>query len=517
MGRPVAALLGLVLLVTGCSSGGEPGADRSQFTLVTERIGQGLDPAAPQVTNYLRAFGAAEALMKIQADGSVQPELAESMEQTTPTRWTVTLREGARFWSGAPVDAQAVVASLRRSGDLNAVAADFLQDVRFTAAGPRTVQFDTTEPSEWLPYALAHYSLVIYNAERYGARAGAVPAQQADLTGPFRVRTFEPGTTMVLERNQYWWGPPPSVNRIVVREVADEQARTQTALSGQAQIVAEIPAERAQEIDDSGAMAVQASPQANTVAVYLNPRSASAPALADQRVRQALAWAVDRQELAEIAGEGLTVPASSWLASNPSFPQADQQGYPQRDQQRAAALLTEAGWRRDGEGDGGGRWTKDGRPLSLRLLTWGSEKATGEVLQAQWDRFGVSVDLSYVDDTVIEQALDGGDWDALTQAWTTVGAVPSLIATQIAADGSANHSGLTVPQVPELLAQAQTDPSEQRRTEALLTINKLMAQTVPSIPVHPRVDAVAVSPQLRGFVAHPLQYENIVQPSMTLG
>lgn len=513
MRRLGVALVGLVLLITGCSSGGEPGVDRSQLTLVTERIGQGLDPAAPQVTNFLRAFGAAEALMKIQADGSVEPELAESMEQTTPTRWTMTLRDNARFWSGAPADAPAVVASLTRSRDLNAVAADFLQDVRFTAAGARTVQFDTPEPDEWLPYALAHYSLVIYNAERYGPRAGAVPAQQADLTGPFRVRSFEPGTAMVLERNQHWWGPAPSINRIVVREVADEQARTQTALSGQAQIVAEIPAERAEEIDGSGAMRVAASPQANTVAVYLNPQSASAPALADQRVRQALAWAVDRQEVAEIAGEGLTVPASSWLASNPSFPQADQQGYPRQDRQRAAALLTGAGWRRDG----GGRWTKDGRPLSLRLLTWGSEKATGEVLQAQWDRFGISVDLSYVDDTVVDQALDSGDWDAFTQAWTTVGAVPSLIATQIATDGAANHAGLTVPQLPKLLAQARSDPSGQRRTQALLTINKLMAQAVPSIPVHPRVDAVAVSPHLHGFVAHPLQYENIVQPSMTLG
>lgn len=513
MRRLSGVLLGFVLLTTGCSGGGEPAAAGSELTVVTERIGQGLDPAAPQVTNYLRAFGAGEALMKVQADGSVEPELAESIAPASPTRWTMTLRDGARFWSGDPVDAQAVVDSLTRSRDFNAVAADFLRDLRMTAADSRTVHFDTAGPSEWLPYALAHYSLVIHNADRYGAEAGPVPVQNADLTGPFRVSTFAPGRTMALERNEHWWGPPASLDRVVVQEVRDSQARTQTALSGQADIVAEIPSERAQEIDESPGMGVESSPQANTVAVYLNPNSAQAPALADRRVRQALAWAVDRQEVAEIAGEGLTVPASSWLASNPAFEQADQQGYPRPDPQLAARLLTDAGWSRDEAG----RWARDGQPLSFRLLTWGSEQATGEVLQAQWDRFGVSVDLSYVDDTVVEQALDRADWDALTQAWTTVGDAPSLIATQIAVDGSANHAKLDLPQVPELLERARVAPAEAERNQALLEINELMAEYVPSIPVHPRVDAVAVAEDVRGFVPHPLQYENIVQPSMARG
>lgn len=44
-----------------------------------------------------------------------------------------------------------------------------------------------------------------------------------------------------------------------------------------------------------------------------------------------------------------------------------------------------------------------------------------------------------------------------------------------------------------------------------------MAETVPSVPVHPRVEPTAVAEHVKGFAAHPLQYENIVQPGMTLG
>lgn len=513
MRRLGGALLGLLLFVTGCSTGGDSTAAGSELTIATDRIAQGLDPAVAQVATRLRSYGAAEGLTKIQSDGNVEPELAESVEQTSPTQWTATLPDGARFWSGAPVDARAVVASLSRSRDLNDVALSFLEGVRMTAVDARTVRFETDGPSAWLPYALAHYSLVIYNAARYPAEAGPVPVKTADFTGPFRVTAFDPETQAVLERNNGWRGKPVPIERIVVRKVSDAQARAQLALAGQADIVAEMPSERAAEIEQRSEMRIESAPQGNTVAVYLNPRSEKAPALANPRVRQALAWAVNREQVAEIAGEGLAVPLPSWLASNPAFEGADRHGYTRYDPELAGRLLDEAGWRLNGSGQREG----NGRPLSFRLLTWGTEQATGEVIQAQWKRIGVTVDLSFVDKTLVDQVQESGDWDAFTEAWSTLGGVPNLIATQIAPDGGANYARLDLPQVPRLLDRAAAAPSEGERTEAILALNELMAETVPSVPVHPRVEPTAVAERVKGFVAHPLQYENIVQPGMTLG
>ncbi len=504
--RRFVALVIALLSIGGCSSGSGASDDPSTLTLAVSRINASLDPTEPLVTSFLRAYGAGESLAKIRADGTVAPELAGSVRQSAPNRWTVELRANAAFQSGVPVDAAAVRASLERSRERNPLAANLLAGVRIAEAGPRSLLFDTDGPSPFLDYTLAHYELQIHNVAGYANQA---TPREVDLTGPFRVTGFSSERELTLERNPRWWGPAPSVARIVVRQVADPQARAQIALSGQADVVDLLPSASVAELRSADGLTLSGAPAANTVAVYLNPAT---PALADQRVRQALAWAVNREEVAEVAGEGLSEPSPSWLASNPAYPQADRQGFTHHDPARAARLLDEAGWVAGPDG----RRAKDGRPLRLRLQTWGTEQPTGEVLQAQWRELGGTVELSHVDNALAQQARQRGDWDAQTAAFTTLGNVPSLIAVQVGPDGSANYGRYRIPAAGPLIDKANAAPTAEERTAAILELNALMAEVVPSIPVHPRPQATAVSKRLTGFVPHPLQYENLVQPGYRL-
>jgi ABC-type transport system substrate-binding protein len=511
-----AAAATAVLLLAGCgdSSDAAGGRDGSgTLRVATSALAASVDPMAELSASYLRSVGAAEGLMRIQADGSVAPELAEKVEAASPTVWTATLRPNLTFWKGGTVDAAAVVASMERARAENTLAAGLLKEVTVAANGERTITFTTKEPSHSLPYALAHYQLVVHNTASYPAGFSGTDPTTADLTGPYRIIGFESDRQMVLERNDRWWGGTPGLARVEVRKVADPQARAQIALSGQAEIVQDLPTDRAKELEAAPNMSLVAKPAANTVTVYLNPSSTAAPALADRRVRQALAWGVDRQEVVNLATNGLSVPASSWLASNPAFPDAASQGYTRFDKAAAERLLDEAGWALGADG----KRAKDGRKLTVRLLTFGAEAATGEVLQAQWARLGVEVQVRNVESSLINQSIEKGDWDAVTQAWTTLGDTPKLIAAQIGLDGAANHGKYTDPRIPGLLAQAAGASQEQERTAAVYELNKLMIELAPSIPVHPRVLATGVADRVTGFVAHPLQYENIVQPKMTVG
>ncbi|MGI5129568.1 ABC transporter substrate-binding protein [Pseudonocardia sp. CA-107938] len=502
-----AILAALAVALTACGGGDAARSTGDALTLAVSTINATLDPAEPLTTSYLRSFGAGESLAKIRPDGSVAPELAASVQQTAADAWTVRLRAGATFHSGAPVDAEAVRASLARSAADNELAANLLKGVTVSVVDPRTLTMRTDGPSPYLGHTLAHYELQIHNVAAY-AHGGAT----ADLTGPFRVTGFTPEREITLERNPGWWGPRPQIGRITVQRVADGEARAQIALAGQADIVDQLPSSAFAKVRSTAGLTLQGSPAANTVAVYLNPASPVAPALADQRVRQALAWGVDRAAIAEIAGEGLTEAAPSWLASNPAYPQADQQGFVRYDPQLAGRLLDEAGWTRGADG----ARSKDGVPLTLRLQTWGTEGPTGEVLQAQWTGLGVAVQLSYVDNALVKQSRDRGDWDAQTAAFTTLGNVPSLFAVQIGQGGSGNYGGYTVPRVAELVTRANTAPDAASRTAAVLDLNALHAEVVPAIPLHPRPQATAVSDRVTGFVPHPLQYENLVQPGYAL-
>lgn len=504
----IIVVLALASCGTATAGAPQPGAGKPAETLrvAASSIAKSVDPAAELSASYLRAHGAAEALMRITPDGKVVPELAEKMEATGPTEWTVELRKDAKFSSGAAVDAAAVVASLNRSKALNSLAQGQLKNVDIKATGSTQLRLTTPAPQPELPFALAHYQTVIYNASLLAAdKAGGVDPAKSDLTGPYKIKAFATDRSMTLEANSLWWGGMPKVKTLEVMQVPDNQARAQLALSGQADIVQDIPSDRANELQQAPAVKLVDAPAANTVAAYLNPRSTSAPALADVRVRQALGWGVDREELVQLATNGLTKPGASWLASNPGYPEAAATGFTSYDKGKAERLLDEAGWKLEG-----GKRQKDGLPFVLRLLTFGAEAATGEVLQAQWGRLGIEVQVQNVESTLITQAIKNGNWDAATQAWTTVGSATTLIAGQVSPDGAANHAKIVIPGIQDQLKSAATDARPEKRKEALLEVNQLMAEQVPSVPLHPRVVATAVSKKVSGFAAHALQYEQLI-------
>jgi peptide/nickel transport system substrate-binding protein len=189
--RALTSIIAVLLVTLTACAGGDRAADDG-LTLAVAKINATLDPAESLTTSYLRAYGAGESLAKIQADGSVAPELAQSIEQTAPDTWTVVLREGARFHSGAPVDAEAVRASLERSAAENELAGDLLEGLTVTVVDPRTITVRSTGPAPFLDYTLSHYELQIHNVAAPG---------EADLTGPFRVTGFDAEREVTLERN----------------------------------------------------------------------------------------------------------------------------------------------------------------------------------------------------------------------------------------------------------------------------------------------------------------------------
>jgi ABC-type transport system substrate-binding protein len=88
---------------------------------------------------------------------------------------------------------------------------------------------------------------------------------------------------------------------------------------------------------------------------------------------------------------------------------------------------------------------------------------------------------------------------------------------QLSPGGTGNFGRYDLPRVAELVERANTAADEQARTAAVLELNALQAEVVPAVPVHPRPQATAVADRVGGFVPHPLQYENLVQPGITLG
>ncbi|MDF2725537.1 MAG: extracellular solute-binding protein family 5, partial [Paenibacillus sp.] len=422
----------VIITVTGCETSGNKAASGTEqanakpepaskeLIVVSQEIAASLDPVKPITSSYLRVIGAGEALFKVNAKGEVVPELAESAKELDSVTWEIKLRPDVRFWSGKKMDADAVIASLERSRALDLQALPFLKDLTFTKTDDRTIRVKTAREHLPVTLNLSYYQTLIHNAE---AKHDAVATM--DLTGMYKVVEFVPKQKMVLETNDAYWRTKPTIRRIVFEEISDEQTRVLSSLSGRSHVALNIPVTSLAQFKGNNTVALSAAPAANTQTVYLNLKQ---PQLADIKVRQALAWAVNRKELVTLAAEGQSFPVSTWLSSNPAYAEARNAVYDKYDREKAAKLLDEAGWK---PGTDGIRY-KDGKPLTLRLMTWGGDKALGEALQNQWTQIGVKTEVRHGDYSLIETARKSGDWDASIEAWSTFGEEYALLTGQYA-------------------------------------------------------------------------------------
>ncbi|ADU32447.1 ABC transporter substrate-binding protein [Evansella cellulosilytica] len=499
----VIAFIVIVSIVSACNSTTSK-EDSAELVIAAREIAASFDPVEPLTSSYLRGIGAAEALFYVNADGEVEPYLAESAVEVNPTTWEIKLRQDIYFWSGKKVDATAVIASLERSREKDLQALPFLEELSFSQLDEYTIQVTTNRKHMSVPLNLSYYQTVIHNAE-----AAFDSIDTMDFTGMYKVVEFSPNQKMVLEVNEDYWGKKPTIQRVTFEEISDEQTRVLSALSGQSHIALNVGVTSLSQFENNSDVRTLATPVANTQTIYLNLNK---PQFQDVRVRQALAWALNREELVTLAAEGQSIPVTTWLSSNPVFSEAKSAVYEQFDINKAATLLDEAGWELESDG----LRYKDGNLLTLRLMTWGGDKALGEAIQNQWTQIGVKADVQHGDYSLIQAARETGDWDASIEAWSTFGDIYALMLGQFSPDGSANYGGYNDKETNELLAQLSEATDDEARYQLALKINERVASQAPGIYLFPRPEITAISNELSGFELHFRQFENIVNPNMSL-
>ncbi len=507
VGRGTLGALGAgALLGAGVVPAGAQGLLQDQLNIITYELFTSLDPADDYSPEYLKSVGLAESLMRVSPRGVVVEELAQSFAWVESQLLRVDLQPNVTFWSGKPVTAQAVMASMERLRRLVPYAANLLSDVTIETEGEQTLFFRTAVPKPGLPLALASEYLYVHNADAYpaDARASADDWRSADLTGFFKVTEFEPKVRATLERNVQYWGVPPRMSRIRISEVVDINTRTLAAQSGEAHIVRWISAQSANQVARSRDMTVENQPLISSTNAYLNLQKSP---FEDVRVRQALSWAIDREELVLLAANGYGVPNPSWLATNPVYPEAKRMGYVRQDTAKAAQLLDEAGWTL---ARGSRVRSKGPAQLRFRVFWWGAGKPLAEVLQAQWAKVGIEADVQGSGDYgFLDAQRKKGDWDVLIESWGTFGDPASELARGVAVNGDLNYSKFQDTQVDTLLAGFATMSDAEERRQQALRLNERQAELVPFIPLAALHRLWAVNKRVRNFEPHflPWSYE----------
>jgi peptide/nickel transport system substrate-binding protein len=360
-------------------------------------FGDHIDP--PSVALY-------ETIVVKGPDGQAHPGLAESWE-ISPDRltWRFRLRPNARFHSGAPCDADAVVAALGplRWGHYDPPRQLWYWDPVDTvrAEGTETVVFTLHHPYVRLPSLLWGTHTAIYNQRLRAADAERFGYELADGTGPFRFVSWSP-ERVVLERWPAYpgsqagflaTGGPAKLDRIVWTMLLDPTARVAALERGEVDCIHGPAYGDVARLEGDPRFRVVRFRQAANAYLALNWERTDL-GFDDVRVRRAISAAIDRSRLVREALLGYGAPTSGPLSPGGEFYDPIVERGRAYDPLGAARLLAAAGWV---DGDDGIR-TKDGRRLAFACVIQDDaiHKRVAAGLRDQLRAVGILLDLQPV-------------------------------------------------------------------------------------------------------------------------
>ncbi|HET9663666.1 MAG TPA: ABC transporter substrate-binding protein, partial [Burkholderiales bacterium] len=248
---------------------------------------------------------------------NVRPELAESWV-ISPDRKSITfkIKPKATFWDGSPVTAEDVKWSFDRALALGGFpkvqmgAGGFVDPAQFVVVDARTFRIDLKRPSKLSLPNLGVPVAVIINSKVAKSKATAADPWAAEYlhrnpagSGAFKVERWDAGQQLIYVRNDKWaGGASPAVQRVIIREVPAQATRRALIERGDAHLSFQIPNKDAQELATAKKVKVTGSPIDNCL--YVACLNNNFEPFKDQRVRQAVAWAIPYDQIFKQAAYG---------------------------------------------------------------------------------------------------------------------------------------------------------------------------------------------------------------------
>ncbi|HEY3883048.1 MAG TPA: ABC transporter substrate-binding protein [Trebonia sp.] len=320
----------------GTSSGTASSATSVKAQLVVAIPGDidNFDPDTNQLITYEYAIRnlVFSSLVKYDANLKLVPDLAQFSVNTAATVFTFKLNPKAVFQDGTPVNAAAVVQSLKRAaGSKGSIWAPRLAGVKsYATPDTGTVVITLNKPNADFLAGLTDIAIL--------APSSFTTTKSKPVgSGPYSFVSWTPNKQIVLQKFDKYFGTPGRAQQITEEPITDQQVALNDLYSGSVDIIASASTATTAQVDSSRATVVSPSTSNSMDLVEFN----SSGKLADPRVRQALAYALDKSSVQKIAynGKGTTtaspLPASSWAYSA-------QTGYPYN-LAKAKSLLAAAG------------------------------------------------------------------------------------------------------------------------------------------------------------------------------
>lgn len=230
-------------------------------------------------------------------DYSLKPMLATEWKATGDKQWTFKLRQGVKFHSGDPFTAADVKFTIERTYDPNAktlVSTIFTTIETIETPDDATVIFNTKAPDPLLPARLANYGGQMMPAKYFQQVGAAGFGSKPVGTGPIKFVEQVKDDHATFAANTEYWGGAPGYDHVIFRPRPETAARVASLLSGESDIIANVPPDQTDQINKAGKTRTEG---ALFDGLYVLAVNSKVPPLTNKFVKQALSYAMDRASI----------------------------------------------------------------------------------------------------------------------------------------------------------------------------------------------------------------------------
>ncbi|MDR3360857.1 MAG: ABC transporter substrate-binding protein [Bifidobacteriaceae bacterium] len=449
-----------------------------------------LDPHAPSsiTINAYTLDKIFDTLYALDASGTPEPSLAESHEITDDgLTWTFTLREGVKFSDGSELDAEDVVYSINRHLELGGYVPLTAPIAGVKAEGPLTVGIELETPYTPLLSELSIFSSSILPAD-LGGKPEETFFENPVGTGPFKVGKWDKasGEFDLVRNDNYWVEGLPYLDTVHLTTVEDDNQLVQQVLSGQTEIVDDVPIANVAELESSNDVEVFQVGSWNQDIVFFNNAS---PAFSDRALRRAVAQAVDREALTSATTFGTGTAATTFIPNAIRY-----------SDQSAAALTYDVDKART---ELAASDHATGTKVSLTVEGGSQSRAQqAQIIQSSLAEIGVEVEIETVDNATFWQRFPAGQYDFALSTIIADTADPDNICTwQVYGKGATRsfYTSYNNDDVNRLVEQGRAEPDGDKRAQIYSDIQKLVSEDAPSLPLDYVSEIKAVRGEVKGL------------------
>lgn len=452
-----------------------------------------------------------EGLVIRKKDLSLEPGLATSWKQTSPTVWRFELRKGVRFHDGTPFTADDVVFSFNRTqvdgSDMKSYTNDF-KEVR--KINDHVVEIETKTPFPILPEVI---SLVYMMSKKWAEdnqatrpvdrRKGIENAAsfRANGTGPFRLRERQPNVRTTFVRNGNYWGKiDGNVQEVIFTPIGNDATRVAALLSGEVDVMEPVPVQDIERVNGSANATVLAGPELRTIFLGMDQKRdellyssvKGKNPFKDKRVRQAFYQAIDIEGIKRTVMRGASNPTALLVGPgiNGFVPELNKR-LP-HDPEAAKKLLADAGY-------------PNGFEVTMNCPNdrYVNDARICQTVAANLSRVGVKINLAAETKGTYFPKVLRRDTSFYMLGWTpgTYDSHNALNALVACVDdkgaGQFNLGAYCNPEVDKLTKAIQAETDKTKRNAMIRDAFKIHQDDVGHLPLHQQALAWGVSKKVK--------------------